>query len=125
MEEERREDYVLNVDLSSAGCRSKEQLWQAEHRIHQSLLSMPSCSFSEVEENGGAWLQARREWICFQCERVCVFGGGEVWAHAQCLKARIWHFENVTKIPETESVMSRRECSGSVGLLNYRPNCSL
>ncbi len=46
---------------------------------------------------------------------MCVcFGGGEVWAHAQCLKAKIWHFENVTTIPETkkqeengESVMNR------------------
>lgn len=52
----KREDYELNVDLSSAGCRSKEQHWQAEHRIHQSLLSMPSSSFSEVDEHRGPWL---------------------------------------------------------------------
>lgn len=54
--ERKREDYELNVDLSSAGCRSKEQHWQAEHRIHWSLLSMPSSSFSEVDEHRGPWL---------------------------------------------------------------------
>lgn len=54
--ERTRGDYELNVDLSSAGCRSKEQHWQAEHRIHQSLRSMPSSSFSEVDEHTGAWL---------------------------------------------------------------------
>lgn len=99
-EREWERDYELNVDLSSAGCRSKEQHWQAEHRIHRSLLSMPSSSFSEVEEHRGAWLQARNVHICcFLC--VCFFGGGvEVWAHAQCLKAKIWHFENVTRIPK-------------------------
>lgn len=71
-----REDYELNVDLSSAGCRSKEQHWQAEHRIHRSLLSMPSSSFSEVEEHRGAWLQARN--VCICCPYVCMyvyFGG--------------------------------------------------
>lgn len=30
------EDGELNVDLSSAGCGSKEPHWQAEHGIHQS-----------------------------------------------------------------------------------------
>lgn len=78
-----REDYELNVDLSSAGCRSKEQHWQAEHRIHRSLLSMPSSSFSEVEEHRGAWLQARNVHICFLCVCVCVcvFWGAERCGH--------------------------------------------
>ncbi|KAJ4938186.1 hypothetical protein JOQ06_002811 [Pogonophryne albipinna] len=68
--ERKRGDYELNVDLSSAGCGSKEQLWQAEHRIHQSLISMPSSSFSEVDKHTGAWLQARRVCICMQCDSL-------------------------------------------------------
>lgn len=58
---------------------------------------------------------------------MCILGGGEVWAHAHCLKARIWHCENVTKIPEMhkkgekheengESVMNRHICSGRCGI---------
>lgn len=46
-----REDYKLNVDLSSVGCRSKEQSWQVEHRIHRSLHAMPSSNFSLVDEH--------------------------------------------------------------------------
>ncbi|KAI9547540.1 hypothetical protein NQZ68_017093, partial [Dissostichus eleginoides] len=51
--ERKRGDYELNVDLSSAGCGSKEKHWQAEHRIHQSLISMPSSSFSEAAREMG------------------------------------------------------------------------
>lgn len=57
------------------------------------------------------------------CMFVCILGGGEVWAHAQCLKARIWHFENVTRIPETEKKKNnkknkeRKECDEQTRML--------
>ncbi|KAK1888452.1 putative glutamate--cysteine ligase 2, partial [Dissostichus eleginoides] len=67
-----------HFEMMEAGCGSKEKHWQAEHRIHQSLISMPSSSFSEVDKHTGAWLQARRVCICMQCVSVCVLlGGGE------------------------------------------------
>ena len=73
---------------------------------------MPSFSFSEVDEHTGAWLEASSVCLLYasmcMCVCMCVFlGDEEVWAHARCLKARIWHFENVTKSPETKK---REEC---------------
>lgn len=105
--ERTRGDYELNVDLSSAGCRSKEQHWQAEHTIHQSLLSLPSSSFSEVDEHIGARLEARSTCIC--SHRVRVSGGGEVRVQVLCLKAKIWSFENVTTVPGKKPKIWGRE----------------
>lgn len=54
--------YGLSVDLSSAGCRSEEQHWQAEHKISS---QRRGCAFSEVDERTGSLAAGeRRACVC-------------------------------------------------------------
>lgn len=71
---------------SSIGRRSTESTGAS------SLCQAPASLRQMSTEGPGS-----RQGVCVSAFYVyvwmCIFGGGEVWAHAQCLKARIWHFE--------------------------------